>query len=207
MEIFLNNQPLQFKMSDGETVEDVVKTLFHWLEDDGGRIQFFDINGKPLEEIYESIKYEPYTVVNTMKIESDPPQWILDIENHENPIEYLEMIVDSLLKKEEDVKSFSVNIQMENPLEAYQSAAHFVHEVRQMITVLHRLEREGLVNLTTPITSGITLQEYFDSIQHYLKEINGALQDNDMVLTGDLFEYEILPLINSIKEFLPEIRK
>lgn len=204
MEIYLNGQKIEFKAEPDEKVGDIVLSLFRWLENDGGKITGFSINGKSLDDVFETMKDQPYGNINTIYIDYRIEDWILSIWNHENPIELLNGILSTLTEHEEAVKNFAVDVQMDRAREAYQTAADFIREVRRMIMTLSRLLEEGIWKPDDEIESGLTLGSYTDTMSNLLKEMNTALENNDITLTGDLLEYEMLPLIHSLRNYSSE---
>lgn len=204
MEIYLNRQKIEFKAEPDEKVKDIVLSLFQWLENDGGKITGFSIDGKSLDDVFETMKDLPYENINTIHIDYRPEEWIVLIWKHENPKELLNEILSTLMLHEEQVKNFAVDVQMDRAQKAYQTVADFICEVRRMIMTLSRLLEEKIWNADDEIENGLTLDSYTDTISNLLKEINSSLESNDITLTGDLLEYEMLPLIRSLQSYSSE---
>lgn len=199
MEIFLNNESIQFELNGTETVKDVTATLFQWLEQGNGRIDSFFIDGEPLDEIFDQIKNEPYSKIKKIEITFTPAGWIRSVWMHENPKALLKEILDSLWEKEEKIKMFSVDIQMSKPDEAYQNAADLIREIRTVLMILRRLQEENHISSDKKIDEKLTVADYPTAVNEQLKKINCALAENDLIEAGDLFEYEILPLIDALR--------
>lgn len=199
MEIFLNNESIQFELNGTETVKDVTATLFQWLEQGNGRIDSFFIDGEPLDEIFDQIKNEPYSKIKKIEITFTPAEWIRSVWMHENPKALLKEILDSLREKEEKIKMFSVDIQMSKPDEAYQNAADLIREIRTVLMILRRLQEENQISYDKKIDEKLTVADYPTAVNEQLKKINCALAENDLIEAGDLFEYEILPLIDALR--------
>ena len=67
MEIFLNNEPVQFELNGSESVKDVTAALFQWLEQGSGRIDSFLIDGEPLDGIFDRIKDAPHSKIEKIE--------------------------------------------------------------------------------------------------------------------------------------------
>ena len=128
-----------------------------------------------------------------------PAEWIRSVWMHENPKALLKEILDSLREKEEKIKMFSVDIQMSKPDEAYQNAADLIREIRTVLMILRRLQEENQISSDKKIDEKLTISDYPTAVNEQLKKINCALAENDLIEAGDLFEYEILPLIDALR--------
>ena len=175
MEIFLNNESIQFELNGTETVKDVTATLFQWLEQGNGRIDSFFIDGEPLDEIFDRIKDEPYSKIKKIEITFTPAEWIRSVWMHENPKALLKEILDSLREKEEKIKMFSVDIQMSKPDEAYQNAADLIREIRTVLMILRRLQEENQISSDKKIDEKLTVSDYPTAVNEQLKKINCVL--------------------------------
>ncbi len=202
MEIFLNRQKIDFEADPEEKVGEIVLTLFRWLENDGGKIDSFSIDGKSLDDVFETLKDESHREIDKIEIGYTPAEWIRTIWTHENPKELLKNITEGLLTREEEVKKFAVDIQMDRAQEAFATAADFIHEIRRMIMTVSRLTEEHIFTSEKKIGPDLSLGEFTDTINTLLKEINTSLENEDITLTGDLLEYEMLPLIHSLNDFI-----
>lgn len=199
MEIFLNNEPVQFELNGSESVKDVTAALFQWLEQGSGRIDSFLIDGEPLDGIFDQIKDEPHSKIEKIEITFTPAEWIRTVWAHENPKALLKETLASLREKEKKIKMFSVDIQMNKPDEAYQNAAELIREIRTALMILRRLQEEKQIASDEEIGENLTVADYPAAVNGQLKKINRALAENDFIEAGDLFEYEILPLIDALR--------
>ena len=137
--------------------------------------------------------------IKKIEITFTPAEWIRSVWMHENPKALLKEILDSLREKEEKIKMFSVDIQMSKPDEAYQNAADLIREIRTVLMILRRLQEENQISSDKKIDEKLTVSDYPTAVNEQLKKINCALAENDLIEAGDLFEYEILPLIDALR--------
>lgn len=207
MEIFLNQQKIEFEIAPEEKIEDVVLTLFRWLENGEGKIVTFSIDGKSLDEVFEAVKGNSYKTVNTVEIEYEPAEWISAIWEDKNPQELLNAVLTAILAREEEVKRFAVDVQVNRAQEAFETTAAFIHDIRRLIMTLSRLTTENRIAPESKLDSGLTIASFSENLNRFLKEINSALQEEDLTLTGDLLEYEILPQVHSLKNFIDGNKK
>lgn len=202
MEIFLNRQKIDFEASPEERIGDIVTTLFQWLESDGGRIDTFSIDGLSLDDTFDTVKDLTHEKIGKIEIEYTPAEWITSIWNHEQPIELLKTIIDEILLREEPIKKFAVDVQMDRAQEAFNTAAEFILEIRRLIMTVSRLSEEHILDTGDKIDTELSVGQFLNTVNSLLKEINTALEAEDITLTGDLLEYEMLPLIHSLKAFI-----
>ena len=137
--------------------------------------------------------------IEKIEITFTPAEWIRSVWAHENPKALLKETLASLLEKEEKIKMFSVDIQMNKPDEAYRNAAELIREIRTALMILRRLQEEKQIASDEEIGGNLTVADYPAAVNGQLKKINRALTENDFIEAGDLFEYEILPLIDALR--------
>lgn len=82
-------------------------------------------------------------------------------------------------------------IRQENFEQAFQSIMYFAEGLEWLLTVEHTMQAEGW-----------KINSRIEEAQWVMKEINEALEAQDLTLTADLFEYELIPIFLSASEWI-----
>lgn len=112
---------------------------------------------------------------------------------------------------------------MENEkIETLISADEYLYNLKNGVARISELIQEGKeqegINLIPHVAEGIQwLTEAveltrdvhkseisFDSLNEFIEEISEALENEDYILVGDLFNYEILPILENVHEGIKE---
>jgi len=91
--------------------------------------------------------------------------------------------------------------------QAMKTVLFFIEIFNKVIRVIPELRRSGIDTASITV-DGQAMPEFYGSFNEVLRQLTDAFEHKDMVLIGDLAEYEILPRMNSffaaMREALPE---
>lgn len=91
----------------------------------------------------------------------------------------------------EGCQTIANTLRQEELIQAFQSIANFAEGLEWLLTVEHAMQVQGW-----------TINSRIEEAQWVMKEINAALENQDLTLTADLFEYELVPIFLSASEWV-----
>jgi len=79
--------------------------------------------------------------------------------------------------------------------------------IASLFALDHQLRQSGENGFSSLEIEGIPFSRRADSLMVLLRDLSSALEDNDIVATGDILEYELTEQLELIKTYLPEARR
>lgn len=88
-------------------------------------------------------------------------------------------------------KTIAITLRKGELAQAFQSIEHFAEGLEWLLTVENAMQVQGW-----------TINSRIEEAQWVMKEINEALENKDLTLMADLFEYELVPIFLSASEWV-----
>lgn len=190
---FMNGNPLDVQLENEKTVGDIFYSFEQTCEENEAAVIGIVVDDKNItSDLFDDIKIKSIDDVN--KIEFT----VVTKNTIKESFATLSKLFDELSAKMENVP---VDLQNGKNKEVSESIKNLADSIDQFchISVLATLFPE-----TFKITkiNDMNFNDFFADLSSILKDFEGALENNDTVLIGDLSEYEICPRLQSISNFL-----
>ncbi len=129
------------------------------------------------------------------------------IEEVADPVRAMKTAALALKELIPDISEVSILLQTGRDQQAYGSVIAFIEISETLIRVFSILKEAGLMNSGDISVDGISFDSFYSGFNEILKELAEAFDSSDTVLIGDLLEYEIVPKIDTLLEFIALIEK
>ncbi|MDX1957469.1 MAG: hypothetical protein SFU98_02795 [Leptospiraceae bacterium] len=185
-----------------------------------------------LEEIHpipegNSVK----TILSNLKSELNSLETVKSIESFLENLRDLKLFVMGLVNKtslltvdestiEEVMKAYSENMEVlkkefirvnENFQSGKEALAsellqHSIERLEILLSALSSLKAKFPEKMSSLLVGGKSLEDSVERLHSLLKEVANSLEKNDLVMAGDLLEYELTDVLDSFVPYLKEIR-
>ena len=119
-------------------------------------------------------------------------------------LERLREWIGPIIEKLEEVP---VQLQTGKDREAMQSVVEFTELSQKIARIIPALQARNGTG-TSPITiDGRSIKDYYEGLNEILNEITDAFASKDVVLIGDLLEYETAPRLRQLEEFIRKVER
>ena len=129
------------------------------------------------------------------------------MEELSNPLGALQKAAVELKVTTSDIESVSVLLQTGQDKKAMDSIIRFADLSQKTIRALSNMEEASLIGLDKLRIDDKTAKDFFKDFNRVLQELVEAFDGNDIVLIGDILEYEISPRLAPYLRFIDEIQK
>lgn len=190
---FMNGNPLDVQLENEKTVGDIFYSFEQTCEENEAAVIGIVVDDKNItSDLFDDIKIKSIDDVN--KIEFT----VVTKNTIKESFATLSKLFDELSAKMENVP---VDLQNGKNKEVSESIKNLADSIDQFchISVIATLFPETF-KITT--INDMNFNDFFADLSSILKDFEGALENNDTVLIGDLSEYEICPRLQSISNFL-----
>ncbi len=189
MEFYVNGQQLDITLENEKTVGEVLRSFETTCIQNKCATIGVTINGIPVTaDIFDEEAAKPIT--ENLKIEAT----VVSEDNVADAFKDAAVKIKALVT---ELTEIPVNMQNGNDAKAKKSIAALADTIDDFchIVAMSALfsERFGTIKI-----EGKSLSEFFSDFSPVLQELNGALESEDTVLTGDLAVYEICPRLNAL---------
>ncbi len=173
-----------------ENIEPIENLLYIIIKQ---HIGLFDILKKLLSEKpyeYSAITTISETIITVLKNLTEDIQF---------PDNSSKNIIDTLSNLKNEIENISVLIQTNKEKEAYDIIIMFSDLSNRLLNNLSRLKERGSISDDFLIDEETSLSKLINDFKSFLSEITDAMENSDTILTGDIFEYEIIPCIEKFE--------
>ncbi len=198
MKIIVEETEVELDLPDREvTLRDVADEVEEFLFTVGKVPVGLAIDGVELDqEDYERRQEEVVSGEETFKF---------------NVVTLLEFLVDNLegaekanLQLIESLKAFCSDLQEERDSK---QGEQLVLEMQHFFDFWLKLSQLLPETVALVDFGGKKLQEILENVCNFLKEIVEALEEDDLVLATDLFQYEVTPLLEAVAKGVPQFKE
>ncbi|MBN1699875.1 MAG: hypothetical protein JW881_20360 [Spirochaetales bacterium] len=147
-------------------------------------------------------KEDALAVVST--ILSEIEAFIIEIRN---PLEALHDVTEALKCSIEEISEVSILLQTGKDRKAMDVLIAFSTVFQNFVRVLLLVKNRNIMSFDTMKIAGTGLEEYYNELNAFLRELSDAIAINDSVLIGDLLEYEIAPRLAELIRFIEIIEE
>lgn len=196
MDFYLNGQKLDITLEDEKTVGDVLKSFEQTaiennsatvgVQVDGKQINAEDFDKVVAQELKENTRIDVRVVTQDSVLEA----FKVSANDIKDTVEQL-MQVPALLQSGSDSKANAAITRLADVVD------NFCH-----VTALSSLFPQKFGEIRV---EGKNLSEFFADFMPVFNDLNGALENGDTVLLGDLAEYEISPRLQSLAAAVKEL--
>lgn len=190
---FMNGNPLDVQLENEKTVGDIFYSFEQTCEENEAAVIGIVVDDKNItSDLFDDIKIKSIDDVNNIEFT------VVTKNTIKESFATLAKLFDELSTKMENVP---VDLQNGKNKEVSESIKNLADSINQFchISVLATLFPETF-KITT--INDMNFNDFFADLSSILKDFEGALENNDTVLIGDLSEYEICPRLQSISNFL-----
>lgn len=189
----MNGNPLDVQLENEKTVGDIFYSFEQTCEENEAAVIGIVVDDKNItSDLFDDIKIKSIDDVNNIEFT------VVTKNTIKESFATLAKLFDELSAKMENVP---VDLQNGKNKEVSESIKNLADSINQFchISVLATLFPETF-KITT--INDMNFNDFFADLSSILKDFEGALENNDTVLIGDLSEYEICPRLQSISNFL-----
>ncbi len=104
-----------------------------------------------------------------------------------------------------EISNVSVLLQTGKDKQALNSVITFVELSENIIRLYSIIKETQAIDLNSITVDGIAFNSFYEDFNDILKELADAFESSDTVLIGDLLEYEIVPKIDTLLEYISVI--
>lgn len=123
------------------------------------------------------------------------------------PVKNLTTVAASLKDLIPGISDVSILLQTGKDREAFSSVLAFIELSQTLIRIFSILRETGILDMSAIELDGVSLDSFYTGFNQILKELAEAFDSSDTVLIGDLLEYEIVPKIDTLLEFISKIER
>ncbi len=105
------------------------------------------------------------------------------------------------------ISDVSVMLQTGEDKKAIDSVLAFIELSENLIRIFPFLRDSGYTDITKESIDKESFNDFYKEFNSILKELADAFDKNDSILIGDLMEYEIVPKVNKLLEYINLIEK
>lgn len=105
------------------------------------------------------------------------------------------------------ISDVSVMLQTGNDKKAIESVLKFIEFSENLIRIFPFLRDIGYTDITKESIDKESFNDFYKEFNGILNELADAFDINDSILIGDLMEYEIVPKVNKLLEYINLIEK
>ena len=105
------------------------------------------------------------------------------------------------------ISDVSVMLQTGDDRQAINSVLMFIEFSEKLIRIFPFLKEFGYTDITKESIDNESFNDFYIEFNGILKELADAFDINDSILIGDLMEYEIVPRVNKLLEYINLIEK
>ncbi len=129
------------------------------------------------------------------------------IEEVADPVRAMKTAALALKELIPDISEVSILLQTGKDQQAYSSVIAFIEISETLIRIFSILKETGLMDSANISVNGTSFDSFYSGFNEILKELAEAFDSSDTVLIGDLLEYEIVPKIDMLLDFIALIEK
>lgn len=178
------------RFSFAEPPKDVigaVAAVSERLQQQGRSIMRVNVDGQPLDpaSLVEVLSKKPIDAVRTLSFESESVAKLV-----EESLRELESVLPELSKACHELAAIFQGADPQSGYEPFEQLAEIWSHVKtRQSLIANALD----MNLDTLTINGKSVSAAHDELNGFLAEAAGALESGDLVLLGDLLEYELAP--------------
>ena len=124
-----------------------------------------------------------------------------------NPFDVLATSIAELEHTSEELKEASVLLQTGQEQKAMATIVRFADISQRILRIISGLDESSQISLIGIQIKGDSASSFFSDFNRILRELLGAFDAKDMVLIGDLLEYEVTPRLELLLGFLREVQR
>ena len=160
---------------------------------------FPDFNPKRLLTLNETAKTQTGKALE-MLLESIN----LLILEEKNPLEALKYMAGRLKNSAEEISEVSILLQTGKDREAMNRLISFSVVLQEFVRIFLVHRTASNLDVKSLSIGGTSFEEFYQTLNSFLKELSGAFETGDSVLIGDLLEYEIAPRIEELVDLIDD---
>lgn len=119
-------------------------------------------------------------------------------------LERVRELIGPIIEKLEEVP---VQLQTGKDREAMQSVVEFTELSQKISRIFPALQARPETDESALTIDGSSIKEFYGGLIEILKEITGAFSSKDIVLIGDLLEYETAPRLRQLEDFIRKLER
>ncbi len=104
------------------------------------------------------------------------------------------------------ISEISVMLQTGNDKQAMDAVLRFIELSEKLIRIFHFLRFSTFIDITEKSIEKESFSDFYKEFNDILSELVGAFDINDSILIGDLMEYEVVPKVNRLLEYIDLIK-
>lgn len=188
MNIYIDGENLEAKIEKNDSLDSIIATVEKIVSENSRVIYEIRINGELLAKVNELNINE----INDLEFFTKRPK-ILILEAMQDSLDYIEKLKEGidrligLLVNEEEKVAMELVVEIINGLE-------WIHNI------LNSIEQTTNLNYID-----IGFQDCYDRFKDTVAELLEALENSDMIMLSDLFEFEILEILDEMMDNFPKI--
>ncbi len=105
------------------------------------------------------------------------------------------------------ISDVALMLQTGNDKKAMDSVLKFINLSEKLIRIFPFLVEQGYTDIRKQSIENINFNDFYKDLNNILSELVEAFDINDSILIGDLMEYEIVPKIDKLFEYIELVKK
>jgi len=105
------------------------------------------------------------------------------------------------------ISDVALMLQTGNDKKAMDSVLKFINLSEKLIRIFPFLVEQGYTDIRMQSIENINFNDFYKELNNILSELVEAFDINDSILIGDLMEYEIVPKIDKLFEYIELVKK
>ncbi|GEM_PF-5697823 len=200
MNIYINNEKLDFTLEKEKTAAEVIRAIDGWLSENGSGVITVDIDGTHIDDI-EHIETNNLETISTIHITAgrmaptDSAGVCREFETHKKHLSAFSQNIEqtvSSLQTGHDASAMNDIIEMSDLL-------------NNIVILFESARIMKKLDFTSIEHNGTSLETFRNDFNTLLKEFSNAVEHKDIVQLCDLLEYEIKPHIALLQDFIDVI--
>lgn len=106
----------------------------------------------------------------------------------------------------EELTQISIMLQTGKDHDAMRLIVRFTELIQKILRTLQYLERIGYINFSKDTIGEESIKNFCIELKKTLSELFDGFSNNDMVLIGDIVEYEVVPKLENLSEFADTLK-
>ncbi len=162
---------------------------------------FKEVAGDKLKKnLLELLDYFPKILSKAVLSLSKPGEFNVD-----NLLENLNDVIINIKDFQPIIPNIGTNLQTGREIEAFTEMKNLLSMMESLIYHLRKIEELLQLNYSEIEVDGKSVKEVSEQFHELLIQLSGAMQNNDIVLLGDLLEYEVLDRLEIYQRIFAEI--
>ncbi|OGL41970.1 MAG: hypothetical protein A2161_00545 [Candidatus Schekmanbacteria bacterium RBG_13_48_7] len=198
--ILWNGQEVDIPVKNTEKIIDLVEKLKEKSRSEKNIITDIKIDGK-------NFFGEDSDILNGTTIQ-DVQQIHVNTENQQKLVlKVIDGMIDYFPRLLIGIENISNSFRIENTIEANTNLLKAIDGMKNFVDFLHALQNIYRIELRKMVIMENDVESLFSNLIIQLKNLYKAMNINDSIMTADLLDYEITPLLKAWATILPGIKE